>query len=153
RDAVPGMSNFRAYLEPIADCWREILLRSIFYLAQKQNVQLPVLWLYPRKLPALAHMSHDTDGNEPEKAHRLVEILDEAKIKATSSSSSGSTSAASSSTRAKAPARPAKRGTTSGRAIFIFRSRFARRRSTCWRCACRHRIFMCSRRWNYSKRC
>ncbi|HEX8520606.1 MAG TPA: hypothetical protein VF669_00035 [Tepidisphaeraceae bacterium] len=83
RDAVPGMNNFRCYLEPMADVWREILLRSIFHVATQQRVELPVLWLYPRQLPALAHMSHDTDGNEPPKAHRLIELLDEAKIKAT----------------------------------------------------------------------
>ncbi len=83
RDSVPGMSNFRCYLEPAADVWREVFLRSIFHAAREQNVALPILWLYPRKLPALAHMSHDTDGNEPEKAHRLVALLDEAKIKAT----------------------------------------------------------------------
>ena len=84
RDPVPGTDGrFRAMLEPIADFWREILLRSIFYLAQQKSVPLTLLWLYPRKLPALAHISHDSDGNEPEKAEDLLRLLDEAQIKTT----------------------------------------------------------------------
>jgi hypothetical protein len=84
RDVVPGTGGkFRAMLDPIADVWREILLRSIFYLAQQTGVSLAILWLYPRKLPALAHISHDSDGNEPEKAEDLLRLLDETRIKTT----------------------------------------------------------------------
>jgi hypothetical protein len=84
RDAVPGTDGkFRCFLEPIADCWREIVLRAIFYLAQEQSVPLVMLWLYPRKLPALAHISHDSDANEPEKAEDLLRLLDETNIKTT----------------------------------------------------------------------
>lgn len=84
RDIVPGSNGkFRAFLEPIADLWRELLLRSIFYLAQQHNVPVAMLWLYPRKLPALAHISHDSDGNEPEKADDLLHLLDETNIKTT----------------------------------------------------------------------
>ena len=84
RDVVPGVGGkFRAMLEPIADCWREIFLRSIFYLAREQGVPLAVLWLYPRKLAALGHISHDSDANEPEKAEDLLRLLDELRIKTT----------------------------------------------------------------------
>lgn len=83
RDPVPGMENYLAFLEPAADVWREIFLRCIFYLAREQSVPLTMLWLYPRRLPALAHMSHDTDGNEPQKCDDLLRLLDEAKIKTT----------------------------------------------------------------------
>jgi hypothetical protein len=83
RDPVPGMSNFKAFLEPAADVWREIFLRCIFYLATQRNIALPMLWLYPRKLPALAHISHDSDSNEPEKAEDLLQLLAQAKIHTT----------------------------------------------------------------------
>src|SRR5438132_11638776 len=65
RDPVPGMPNFKAFLEPAADVWREIFLRCIFHLATEHNppIALPMLWLYPRKLPALGHISHDSDSN------------------------------------------------------------------------------------------
>ena len=83
RDPVPGVENYKAYLEPMADAWRQIVLRAIFHAARDQDVALPVLWMYPRKLGALAHMSHDTDSNDIAKGHRLVELLDEGGIKST----------------------------------------------------------------------
>lgn len=84
RDRVPGVAaNFRAFLTPIADLWREVLLRSIFYLAREHRVPLSLLWLYPRKLPALAHISHDSDENQPNEAHELLRLLDETNIKTT----------------------------------------------------------------------
>jgi hypothetical protein len=83
RDPVPGVKNFLAFVEPIADAWRELLLGCIFHLALERKIALPVLWLYPRRLAALAHMSHDTDSNEPEKCDRLLELLDEANVRTT----------------------------------------------------------------------
>src|SRR5687768_11859290 len=83
REAVPGSDGFSAFLQPIADQWREILLRSIFHVATTQPVALPLLWLYPRNLPALAHMSHDTDGNDAAKGKRLLEVVNAAQIHTT----------------------------------------------------------------------
>jgi len=83
RQPVPGVTGFSAFLQPIADQWRETLLRGLFYLAERHDVALPVLWLYPRNLPALAHMSHDTDGNEPSPAIRLLAVLDTAGVTST----------------------------------------------------------------------
>lgn len=83
RDAVPGVAGLSAFLRPVADQWREILLRSIFYLAEHVSAELAVLWMYPRNLPALGHISHDTDNNEPQKARILLESLRQAEIKST----------------------------------------------------------------------
>jgi peptidoglycan/xylan/chitin deacetylase (PgdA/CDA1 family) len=83
RDPVKGAFGLNAFLEPIADQWREVLLRCIFHLATVQNVPLPLLWLYPRELKCIAHLSHDSDNNEPEKARTLLEILREAQIHST----------------------------------------------------------------------
>lgn len=79
-DGVPGLTGF---LQPVADLWREVLLRSIFHLARRQRISLPLLWLYPRNLPGLGHMSHDTDNNEPAKCEQLLETLERAGIKST----------------------------------------------------------------------
>lgn len=83
RQEAPELPGLKAFIEPVADAWREVILRSVFYLASKQNLPLPVLWLYPRNLPALAHMSHDSDGNDPSAARELLRQLDIADINST----------------------------------------------------------------------
>ncbi len=83
RQPVEGVSGFRAFLHPIADIWREMVIRAILYLVQMRKVVLPILWLYPRNLPAIAHLSHDTDGNDPVLAERMLEVLQEAGIYST----------------------------------------------------------------------
>jgi peptidoglycan/xylan/chitin deacetylase (PgdA/CDA1 family) len=83
RQPVEGVSGFHAFLHPIADIWREIIIRAILYLAQLRKAVLPILWLYPRNLPAIAHLSHDTDGNDPALAERMLEVLREAGIHST----------------------------------------------------------------------
>lgn len=83
RSNVPGAAGLRAFLHPVADEWKNLLLRAIFYLAEKQNATLPLLWYYPDNLPALGHISHDSDGNEPEHARRLLAVLKQAEIHST----------------------------------------------------------------------
>lgn len=83
RQPVEGVPGFSAFLHPIADIWREVVIRAILYLAQVRKVVLPLLWLYPRNLPALAHLSHDTDGNDPQLAEKMLQVLEEAGIHST----------------------------------------------------------------------
>lgn len=83
RQPVPGIPDLNAFLQPIADQWREILLRAIFYTAHRQQVEVPVLWLYPRNQQAIGHISLDTDGNDPEHAKILFDTLEEHNVKAT----------------------------------------------------------------------
>src|SRR5688572_13315471 len=83
RDPVEGAPGLHAFLRPVADLWREVLLRGLFHLATELDVPLPLLWLYPRNLPAIAHMSHDTDGNEPHDARRLLDLLAQSEIQST----------------------------------------------------------------------
>jgi len=83
RQAVPAVPGLNAYLEPVADLWRDLLLRAIFYLAAQSKTRLPLLWYYPRNLPALAHLSHDTDNNVPAQGWRMLEVVAEAEIEST----------------------------------------------------------------------
>lgn len=83
REEVAGAPGLRAFLPPVADQWRGIVLRAIFHLAAAQDAVLPVLWYYPDNLPALGHLSHDTDGNEERWAVRLLNTLAEADVKST----------------------------------------------------------------------
>ncbi len=84
RDRTPMQPDgVPAFLEPITDELREIILRSIFHVAAQQGVTLPVLWYWPRGLKAVGHISHDTDGNEPAKAIALLEVMGRCKVKST----------------------------------------------------------------------
>jgi hypothetical protein len=44
---------------------------------------LPVLWYWPRGLKAIGHISHDTDGNDPQKATALLEVVNRCNVKST----------------------------------------------------------------------
>lgn len=83
RQPVPGVPGLQAFLQPIADLWRELLLRTLFAALESADIALPLLWLYPRNLPALAHLSHDTDENDPVLGQRLLEVVAEAGIPST----------------------------------------------------------------------
>ncbi len=83
RQPLDGAPRFTAFLEPIADQLREIVLKSLFYMAQKQNMVLPILWMYPNVTPAIGHLSHDTDANDPELGALLLKTLREAEVKTT----------------------------------------------------------------------
>lgn len=83
RQPVPDVAGLDAYLEPIADLWRDLLLRAIFHLASESSTRLPLLWYYPRNLPGLAHMSHDTDLNVPSEGWRMLEVVGQAEINTT----------------------------------------------------------------------
>ncbi|MGM0488292.1 MAG: hypothetical protein ACQESR_16205 [Planctomycetota bacterium] len=71
------------FLEPISDELRAIILRCIFHGAAHQGVRLPMLWYWPRCLPAVGHISHDTDGNDPDRAVALLEVMNRCDVKST----------------------------------------------------------------------
>jgi hypothetical protein len=83
REPVPGTDGLSIFVQPVADLWREVLLRGIFHLAQSSGASLPVLWYWPRKLPAIGHLSHDTDGNDPKWAQRLLDTLAAGEVNST----------------------------------------------------------------------
>ena len=83
REPVPGADGLSIFVQPIADLWREMLLRGIFYLASQASLSLPVLWYWPRALPAVGHLSHDTDGNDPKLAQVLLDTLAAGEVKST----------------------------------------------------------------------
>jgi hypothetical protein len=84
RDRVPMHPDGEpAFLEPISDELREIILRSIFYAANRQKIALPMLWYWPRGLKAVGHLSHDTDGNDPANAVALLDVVNRCNLKST----------------------------------------------------------------------
>jgi peptidoglycan/xylan/chitin deacetylase (PgdA/CDA1 family) len=83
REPVQGADGLSIFIQPVADLWREILIRGILYLAQATGASLPVLWYWPRKLPAVGHLSHDTDGNDPKLMPILLDTLAAGEVKST----------------------------------------------------------------------
>lgn len=79
----PCGAGFAFFSEPIADCWREILLSAIFSAAHAAGAPLDMLWLYPAPLRALGHISFDTDGSDPALAHQLLDVLNAIGIRST----------------------------------------------------------------------
>lgn len=74
---------FPLFLEPVADLLRALLLKGLFALASAGGVALRMLWYWPRGLPAVAHLSHDTDGNDPEMAEALRQVCREVEVAST----------------------------------------------------------------------
>lgn len=83
RQPLPEAEGFSAFLQPVADHWREVLLRSVLYLCEKAAARIPLLWLYPRNLPALGHVSHDTDNCEIPNAWGMLDAVASARINTT----------------------------------------------------------------------
>jgi hypothetical protein len=71
------------FLEPITDELRAIIMRSVFYAAHQNQLRLPVLWHWPRDLPAVGHISHDTDGHDPQKAESLRQVMNRCDVRST----------------------------------------------------------------------
>lgn len=78
-----GPGNDLIFLHPVADELREIFLKSIFYCAAERSLPLPFLWYWQNGMPAVAMMSHDSDGNDPKLAWSMYNVLEEFGIKTT----------------------------------------------------------------------
>lgn len=83
RRPVRGVQGLNAFIYPIADQWREILLRGIFLVARERRVPVMLLWLYPHNLPAIGELSHDSDLNEPDNAANLLDVLRDLELAST----------------------------------------------------------------------
>lgn len=77
RSPVPGAPGLQAFLHAAADRWCDLLVAEIMAAAHRVGADIPLLWPWPRLLPAVGILSHDTDGNDPEPARALVAVLAE----------------------------------------------------------------------------
>ncbi|MGN6561932.1 MAG: hypothetical protein ACTHMU_04665 [Thermomicrobiales bacterium] len=71
------------FAQPIADELRVLLLRAIGWAATATGQALPAMGYWPRGLPAVGLISHDSDHNIDETARTTLGILDRAGIKST----------------------------------------------------------------------
>jgi hypothetical protein len=68
---------------PTADLLRLEFLTAVFDAAATAGLALPWLHYWPAGVPAVAHMSHDSDGNVSEHAEAGLRVFDEAGVKVT----------------------------------------------------------------------
>jgi hypothetical protein len=68
---------------PQADIWRRVFLTLVLDAAERCDVVLPWLFYWPAGIPAVAHMSHDSDGNVSEYAETALEVFDEIDVRVT----------------------------------------------------------------------
>ena len=83
RSPVPGEEENLVFMEPIADEFRELIVKAVLYACRERGVCLPVLWYWPDNLPAIAHMSHDSDGGDESLGWSLLRLTQEADIPTT----------------------------------------------------------------------
>lgn len=83
RSPVPGEEENLVFLEPIADEFRELIVKAVLYACRECGVSLPVLWYWPENLPAIAHMSHDSDGGDEALGWSLLRLTQEVDIRTT----------------------------------------------------------------------
>jgi hypothetical protein len=72
-----------AFLEPICDELRGLIIRSILYACSEQDIRMPILWYWPENTTAIAHMSHDSDGGDKALGWSLFRLTQEVGIQTT----------------------------------------------------------------------
>lgn len=82
REAV-GTDGVPFFLHPIVDEWRIVFAKLVHRLLKQTDTPYVQRWFWPEGLPAVGHISHDTDGNSPRHARKLLERLKEAEIQST----------------------------------------------------------------------
>ncbi|MBZ2198734.1 hypothetical protein [Occultella gossypii] len=81
--AYPPPSAVPMFDQPHADWWRSLLLQAVWWAAQEGGAVVPWLGYWPAGIAAIAHMSHDSDGNEPEDGLAALAAFAEAEVAVT----------------------------------------------------------------------
>lgn len=71
------------FLESVSDELRELIVRGVCHVAHQQGVAIAMLWYWPRGLKAVGHISHDTDGHDPQLAAALLDVMNRSQVKST----------------------------------------------------------------------
>ncbi|MDF2725594.1 MAG: glycoside hydrolase/deacetylase, partial [Paenibacillus sp.] len=71
------------FLHPTVDEMRIVLVRAIYDLHESVGVPGGQVWFWPEGLPAIGHISHDTDGHIGPLAEAMLDRLREADIRST----------------------------------------------------------------------
>lgn len=71
------------FLHPVADEWKTVFVRLVHELCEMIGFPMAQIWYWPRGLPAIGHISHDSDGNSPAHADNMLARLREAGVRST----------------------------------------------------------------------
>jgi len=80
---VPAQGEAPAFLYPVADELRLVILRAIQYAARAVGQPLLQIAPWPRDVPAVGCVSHDTDGNIEAAARAMLQEVKQAGIRTT----------------------------------------------------------------------
>ncbi|NUN97562.1 MAG: hypothetical protein HUU16_15470, partial [Candidatus Omnitrophica bacterium] len=81
--AFHGEAGFAFFDIPVADHLRQWLISSVLWVSREVGIPLPRLGYFPKGASAIAHLSLDTDGNDPELAGFMLDRLKENGVRAT----------------------------------------------------------------------
>ncbi|SKC72745.1 polysaccharide deacetylase family protein [Krasilnikoviella flava] len=79
----PPPSAVPMFDTPHADWWRSLLLQATWFAAERSGSVVPWLGYWPAGLSAIAHMSHDSDGNSPEDGRAALDAFADADVQVT----------------------------------------------------------------------
>ncbi|MGZ0149090.1 hypothetical protein ACXJJ3_18615 [Kribbella sp. WER1] len=79
----PPPSAVPMFDQPQADWWCALFAQSLWWSAEQSGGVVPWLWYWPAGVDAVAHMSHDSDGNVEEEGQAALDAFAEADVKVT----------------------------------------------------------------------
>ncbi|MER7245897.1 hypothetical protein [Kribbella sp. NPDC000426] len=79
----PPPSAVPMFDQPQADWWCSLFAQSLWWGAEHTGAVVPWLGYWPAGVDAVAHMSHDSDGNEEEEGQAALDAFAEADVKVT----------------------------------------------------------------------
>ncbi|MFD7154009.1 hypothetical protein ACFV9C_05410 [Kribbella sp. NPDC059898] len=79
----PPPSAVPMFDQPQADWWCALFAQSLWWSASQTGAAVPWLWYWPSGVDAVAHMSHDSDGNVEEEGQAALDAFAEADVKVT----------------------------------------------------------------------
>lgn len=79
----PPPSAAPIFDQPHADWWRSLLLQALWDAASRTGAALAWMDYWPAGIDAIAHMSHDADGNDPEDGRAALEAFAAAEVTVT----------------------------------------------------------------------
>lgn len=79
----PPPSAVPMFHRPVADWWRSLFVQCLWWSAERAGTAVPWLHYWPSGVPAIAHMSHDADGNQTEHGRAALDTFAEADVKVT----------------------------------------------------------------------
>lgn len=80
---LPPETGLPMFHRPHADLWRSVFLQSLWWAAEQAGSTLSWLHYWPADVPAIAHMSHDSDQNVEADGRAALDAFAEAEVQVT----------------------------------------------------------------------